>query len=112
MKFIDLARIHVKAGDGGAGVVSFRREKFVPKGGPDGGNGGRGGSVLLRANSHLTTLLDFHFTKHCKAARGEHGLGSNMTGKSGADVVLDVPVGTIVRYVNTAEVLVDLSKHD
>lgn len=111
MKFLDVARIHVKAGDGGAGSVSFRREKYIPKGGPDGGNGGRGGSVILRANSHLNTLLDFQFKKSFKAERGSHGLGANKTGKSGRDLVLDVPLGTIVRDVETQEVLGDLSKH-
>jgi GTP-binding protein len=112
MRFIDLARIHVNAGDGGAGSVSFRREKYIPKGGPDGGNGGRGGSVILRANAHLNTLLDFQFKSHFKAERGSHGLGANKTGKSGHDVVLDVPIGTMIRDVNTEEVLGDLSKHN
>lgn len=110
MKFIDFAQIHVKAGDGGAGTVSFRREKFVPKGGPDGGNGGRGGSVILQANAHLNTLLDFQFKKQFKAQRGAHGLGSNKTGKSGEDLVIDVPVGTIVRDVSSGEVLGDLTE--
>lgn len=112
MKFIDFARIHVKAGDGGAGVVSFRREKFVPKGGPDGGNGGRGGSIILKANPHLNTLLDFQFKKHFRAQRGEHGLGANKTGKSGQDIVLHVPVGTIVRDVASGELLGDLARPD
>jgi GTP-binding protein len=109
MKFIDFARIHVKAGDGGAGSVSFRREKFVPKGGPDGGNGGRGGSIILRANSHLNTLLDFQFRTRYTAERGAHGMGARKTGKSGKDLLLDVPVGTIVRDVATGEVLGDLA---
>ena len=112
MKFIDFARIYVKGGDGGAGTMSFRREKFVPKGGPDGGNGGRGGSVILRANAHLNTLLDFQFKKQYKAERGAHGLGKNQTGKSGGDLVIDVPVGTIIRDLATAEVLGDLAKDD
>jgi GTP-binding protein len=111
MKFIDVAHIHVKAGDGGAGSVSFRREKFVPKGGPDGGNGGRGGSVILKGNSHLSTLLDFQFKQSYKAERGQHGLGARKTGKSGSDAVIDVPVGTIVRDVKSNEVLADLSRH-
>lgn len=111
MKFIDSARIHVKAGDGGAGVMSFRREKFVPKGGPDGGNGGRGGSVLLRANPHLTTLLDFQFRTLYEAERGDHGLGANKTGKSGKDIVLQVPVGTLVRDAISHEILADLAVH-
>lgn len=111
MKFIDVARIRVKAGDGGAGTVSFRREKFVPKGGPDGGNGGRGGSVVLRANPHLNTLLDFQFRTTFKAERGAHGLGANKTGKSGADLFIDVPPGTIVRNALTGEILGDLAAH-
>ncbi|MER3523493.1 MAG: GTPase ObgE [Ignavibacteria bacterium] len=109
MKFIDVARIRVKAGDGGAGAVSFRREKFVPKGGPDGGDGGLGGSVILRANAHLNTLLDFHFKKTYRAERGAHGQGALKTGKSGKDMVLQVPAGTVVRDANTAEVLGDLT---
>ncbi len=111
MKFIDFARIHVKAGDGGAGAVSFRREKFVPKGGPDGGDGGRGGSIILRANDHLNTLLDFHFKKNYRAERGAHGQGANKTGKSGRDIVLQVPVGTLVRDATTGELLGDLTVH-
>ncbi len=111
MKFIDVARIHVKAGGGGAGSVSFRREKYVPKGGPDGGDGGRGGSIILKANSHLNTLLDYQFKSLYKAQRGEHGLGSLKTGKSGEDFVLHVPVGTIVRDATTNEILGDLSKN-
>ncbi len=109
MKFIDFARIHVKAGDGGAGAVSFRREKFVPKGGPDGGDGGRGGSIILRANVHLNTLLDFHFKKNYRAERGAHGQGANKTGKSGKDIVLQVPVGTLVRDAERGELLGDLT---
>ncbi|MBI5472204.1 MAG: GTPase ObgE [Ignavibacteriae bacterium] len=109
MKFLDFATIQVKAGDGGAGSVSFRREKFVPKGGPDGGNGGRGGSIILRANPHLNTLLDFQFRRLYKAERGAHGLGAKRTGKSGHDVILDVPVGTIVRDVQAHEILADLA---
>jgi len=111
MKFVDFARVHVKAGDGGVGCVSFRREKFVPKGGPDGGNGGRGGDVIIRANRHLATLLDFHYRKRYKAPRGEHGLGSRKTGHSGHNIVLEVPVGTLVRDVNTGEIVGDLA-HD
>ncbi len=110
MKFIDFATIHVKAGDGGAGSVSFRREKFVPKGGPDGGNGGCGGSVILRANPHHNTLLDFQFKTLFKADRGAHGLGSKKTGKNGMDVLLDVPVGTIVRDVHSNEIVGDLAR--
>lgn len=112
MKFVDFARIHVKAGNGGVGCVSFRREKFVPKGGPDGGDGGRGGDVLIRANRHLNTLLDYKYKTNYNAPRGEHGLGSNKTGKSGSEVVLEVPVGTIIRNVDTNDIIGDLIHDD
>jgi len=108
MKWVDFAQIHVKAGHGGVGCVSFRREKFVPKGGPDGGDGGKGGSVLVRANRHLATLLDFQYKKDYKAPRGEHGLGSNKTGKSAPDITLEVPVGTLLRNTATGEIIADM----
>jgi len=108
MKFIDTAEIHVKAGDGGVGCVSFRREKYVPKGGPDGGNGGRGGDVVLRANRHLNTLLDFHYRRIYKAERGEHGLGARKSGKSGRPIVLEVPVGTLVKEAGTDNIIADI----
>lgn len=108
MKFVDSAKIHVKAGDGGVGCVSFRREKFVPKGGPDGGDGGRGGSIVIKANRQLNTLLDFRYKQHYQAPRGEHGLGSNKTGKSGKDIILEVPIGTIIRDTESGDDLGDL----
>ena len=108
MKFIDTAQIHIAAGHGGVGCVSFRREKFIPKGGPDGGNGGRGGSVVIRANRHLTTLLDFQYRRNYEAPRGEHGLGSNKTGRSGQDVTLEVPTGTVIRDAATGKIIADL----
>ncbi len=108
MKFVDIAQISVQAGHGGVGCVSFRREKFVPRGGPDGGDGGRGGSVIVRANRHLTTLLDYHYKNQYKAHRGEHGLGSRKTGKSAEDIVLEVPVGTILRNAQNGKLLGDL----
>ena len=111
MKFVDFAEIRVKAGDGGVGCVSFRREKFIPKGGPDGGNGGQGGNVIIQANKQLNTLLDYKYTKNYKAPRGEHGLGSNKTGKSGKDVLLKVPVGTLIRNAMNSEIVADLT-HD
>ncbi len=94
--FVDEAEIHVAAGHGGRGAMSFRREKFVPRGGPNGGDGGPGGNVYLAANANLNTLLNFRFQKRFEAGRGQHGEGSNRTGKTGADITLDVPVGTVV----------------
>ena len=106
--FIDYAKIIIKAGDGGAGCVAFRREKFVPKGGPSGGDGGKGGDVLIQADRHLHTLLDFQYQRIFRAERGEHGEGSNMTGKSGKDIIIRMPVGTVVKDAKTEEILVDL----
>jgi GTP-binding protein len=107
--FIDEIDIFVKGGDGGAGCVSFRREKYVPHGGPDGGDGGEGGSVWLEADPALTTLLDYHYKRHYHAERGQHGQGSNRHGASGADLTLRVPVGTIVSDRDTGEILGDLA---
>jgi GTPase len=112
VKFVDSATIFVQAGDGGKGCVSFRREKYVPKGGPDGGDGGRGGHVWLKTNSHLTTLLDFKYKRHYDAGRGTHGQGSRKTGKDGADIVIEVPCGTVVRNAATKEVIADLTVDD
>ena len=98
--FVDEVDIRVAAGDGGNGCVSFRREKFVPRGGPDGGDGGRGGSVWLRACNHLNTLVSLKFHPLCRAQRGAHGEGSDRTGRSGADLYVDVPPGTIVYAVD------------
>ncbi len=106
--FVDEAVIHVKAGDGGNGCVSFRREKFVPRGGPDGGNGGRGGSIILVGDKSLTTLLDFHYRASFKGARGQHGQGSNKFGRGANDVVIKLPVGTLVRDAETEEIVVDM----
>lgn len=108
MKFIDQATIHVKAGDGGVGCVSFRREKYVPRGGPNGGDGGRGGSIIIRANRQLSTLLDYRYKPHYKAPRGAHGLGANKTGRSGTDVILQVPTGTVIRDLGTGEIIADM----
>ncbi len=106
--FIDEAKIKVIAGNGGHGVVSFRREKFVPKGGPDGGDGGKGGDVIVRADHNLQTLLDFRYRRIFKAKSGKHGQGSQKTGKSGEDVVIRVPCGTVVKDAETGDVLADL----
>jgi GTP-binding protein len=97
--FIDRVVVRVEAGTGGSGASSFRREKFVPMGGPDGGDGGRGGDVIVRADDNLATLLDYTYRDSWQAERGEHGMGSNKTGRSGADVVLPVPPGTVIREV-------------
>ncbi|MEK6755683.1 MAG: GTPase ObgE [Bacteroidota bacterium] len=112
MQFIDQATIYVKAGNGGNGAISFRREKFVPKGGPDGGNGGDGGCVRIHADRQLSTLLDFKYKRHYRAGNGEHGRGKTQTGKNGADVILKVPCGTLVRDSNTHEVIADLVGQD
>ncbi len=109
MKFVDEVRIKVKAGDGGNGAVAFRREKYVDKGGPSGGDGGNGGSVILKATEQLTTLLDFRYQQHYRAKNGQHGMGSDMNGKGSDDLVLECPVGTVVRDEATGEELVDLS---
>jgi GTP-binding protein len=109
--FIDYARIHVKAGDGGDGAVSFRREKYIPKGGPDGGDGGRGGSVVLRADENLQTLVDFRYRRRFLAKRGGHGRGANRFGKGADDVVIPVPPGTVVRDIDTNDFVADLTAH-
>ena len=106
--FVDEIDIFVKGGDGGAGCVSFRREKYVPRGGPDGGDGGDGGSVWLEADPALTTLLDFHYRRHYEAERGQHGKGANRHGASGDDLVLRVPVGTVIAERDTREMVADL----
>ncbi|MCD8513691.1 MAG: GTPase ObgE [Nitrincola sp.] len=110
MKFVDEATITVEAGKGGNGCMSFRREKFIPKGGPDGGDGGDGGSVWVEADESLNTLIDYRFTRHYKAQNGEGGRGGNCTGAKGEDLVLKVPVGTTIVDIDTDEVLADLTQ--
>jgi len=110
MKFIDEVKIYVKSGDGGRGCLSFRREKFVPMGGPDGGDGGKGGDVYFQVDPNLGTLLDLRYKGHYKAGRGMHGMGKNMHGKGGEDLVLNVPPGTLVYDADSGELLADLTK--
>lgn len=112
MRFVDEVTIDVAAGNGGAGCVSFRREKFIPFGGPNGGDGGRGGSVYMVADPNLNTLIDYRYTRHHNARNGEPGRGSDQYGAAGADVVLKVPVGTIVSDAETGERLVELLEAD
>src|SRR5687767_13129448 len=110
--FIDKARLHVQAGDGGRGSVSFRREKFVPRGGPDGGDGGNGGDIYLKATTSKNTLVDFQYLRHFRSGRGQHGQGGKRTGKSGDDLWIPVPVGTVVYDAQTGDVLADLDHED
>jgi GTP-binding protein len=110
MQFLDEARILVKAGDGGNGILAFRREKYVPRGGPSGGDGGRGGDVVLVATSHQNTLLQFSFNPEHKAERGRHGEGSNKTGADGKSIEVQVPVGTVVYDEHTGERLIDFTE--
>ncbi len=108
--FVDHAKIFIKAGSGGNGCLAFRREKYVPRGGPSGGNGGQGGSVYLRSNPHLNTLLAFKYQQHFQAERGRHGEGSNRHGRDGEDCFIEVPVGTQVYDESTGELLFDLDR--
>jgi GTP-binding protein len=110
MKFLDEAKIYLKAGDGGAGVVAFRREKFIEFGGPDGGDGGRGGSVILEAVPNLNTLIDFRYRQHFKAPRGGHGMGQNRSGAAGEDLVIKAPIGTQILAEDKATLLADLTE--
>ena len=112
MHFIDEATIHLKAGNGGHGAASFRREKFVPKGGPDGGDGGNGGDLILRATRDLNTLIDFRYKQHFKADNGQRGMGSNKNGAYGKDLIIRVPVGTQVLDVESDEVICDFKEHE
>lgn len=111
MRFIDETSITIASGKGGDGCVSFRREKFVPRGGPDGGDGGCGGSIFFQADEGINTLLSFRGKKNYKAENGEQGMGSCRNGRNGEDLILKVPVGTIIRDVHTMEVLADLTTH-
>jgi len=110
--FIDEAKIRVKAGDGGNGCMAFRREKFVPRGGPSGGDGGRGGDIIMESTQRHNTLLYFRYNPEHKAERGEHGMGSNCTGRDGKDIILKVPVGTVVYNAETGELIHDFQQPD
>jgi len=109
--FYDRAKIYVKGGDGGNGIVAFRREKYVPEGGPCGGDGGKGGSVIMIADEGLRTLIDFKYKQHYKADRGQHGQGKGMHGKGAEDLILRVPLGTVVKNAETGEVIADFITH-
>ncbi len=108
--FVDTARIYVKAGDGGHGCIAFRREKYVPRGGPAGGDGGRGGDVILVVDHNIQTLMDFRYQRHFKAERGEHGMGDKKHGANAEDIRIKVPPGTVVKDAETGEVLADLTE--
>ncbi|MFH1312799.1 MAG: GTPase ObgE [Candidatus Eisenbacteria bacterium] len=110
LRFIDVAEITAVAGDGGSGCVSFRREKYVPKGGPNGGDGGRGGDVIVRTDDHLDTLIDYRYRRVLRATRGQHGKGKDKHGRNGKDAVIRVPPGTLIRDGATGEVLYDLAE--
>ena len=110
MKFFDEARIEVFAGDGGNGAATFRREKFIPKGGPSGGDGGRGGSVHAVADRNLNTLIDYRYTRSFRAERGENGGSRDCYGKGGEDITLRFPVGTVIRDLETEELIADLDE--
>ncbi len=110
-KFYDQAKIYVKGGDGGAGAVAFRREKYVPEGGPSGGDGGRGGNIVFVGDEGLRTLVDFRYQRHYKGARGDHGAAKNCSGRSGEDIVMRIPVGTVVFEDGTNETIADITEH-
>ncbi len=110
MSFIDETKFYVKGGDGGNGCMSFRREKYVPKGGPNGGDGGRGGNILIEASSKIHSLIDFKYRSHFKAERGMHGQGKDMHGRKGKSFVMFVPVGSIIKDADTDEILADLTE--
>jgi len=112
MKFLDQVKIFVKAGDGGSGSASMRREKFIEFGGPDGGNGGKGASIILKAERNLNTLIDYRYTQHFKAERGENGKGKNKTGKTGKDLILKVPVGTQILEEDNKTLLFDFKNEE
>lgn len=110
MQFIDEVKVYIKAGNGGRGCVSFRREKYVPKGGPNGGDGGRGGHIIFKATGDLNTLLDIKYQQQYRAEKGQHGMGKNRHGKNGKDFIIRVPLGTLAKDAETGEILSDLTE--
>ncbi|MBP0980196.1 MAG: GTPase ObgE, partial [Oscillospiraceae bacterium] len=110
--FVDIARIHVKAGNGGNGAVSFHREKYVASGGPDGGDGGKGGDVIFRADRNLSTLMDFKYKRKYVARNGEDGKGSNMFGRGAEDLIVRVPIGTVIKDAESGLVMADISEEN
>jgi len=112
MKFLDQAKIYIQSGDGGNGCISFRREKYVEFGGPNGGNGGKGGNVIIKSTEGLNTLIDYRFKQHFKAKNGDPGMGSDKTGKSGEDIIIEVPRGTLILEEDNEEVIIDIIEKD
>jgi GTPase len=112
MQFLDEAKIYIRSGDGGAGCVSFRREKNIPHGGPDGGSGGRGGHVIARASENLNTLIDYRFRQHFRAKRGGHGMGKQREGANAPDIIITVPVGTQIFEEDGETLVTDLEAKD
>ena len=110
--FVDIAKIKIRAGDGGNGAVAFHREKFVAAGGPDGGDGGKGGNIVFKVNDNLSTLADFRYKRKYRAPNGEPGQTGKRNGKSGAALVIEVPRGTVIREVNSGKVMADMSDDD
>ena len=111
MKFIDEATINIYAGDGGNGIASFRREKYEPMGGPNGGDGGNGGSIYFESNENINTLIDFRFVKNYRAKKGENGKSSECYGAAGEDLIIKVPAGTVITEKQTGKIIVDLKLH-
>lgn len=112
MQFIDQVKVYVKAGDGGRGCVSFRREKYVARGGPNGGDGGKGADIIIKATSNINTLLDIKYQQRYQAEKGQHGMGRDMHGKNGKNLIIPVPLGTLIKDFETGEVLYDLTEED
>ena len=112
IQFVDIARIYIKAGNGGNGAVSFHREKYVAAGGPDGGDGGRGGNVVFRADRNLSTLMDFKYKRKYVARNGEDGKGANMSGRGAEDLIVRVPIGTVIKDAESGLVIADISEEN